>query len=63
MVDPGSFMLGVGIGTTSLISNVAFGLLMSSASVVEGATQSVAIGAAYMSGDSKFANERDSKRR
>ena len=50
MHSPKKFAKGLGKGTKSLVTHVAKGVLTSTASVVESATQGLAKGAAFLSG-------------
>ena len=66
MESPQAFVQGIGIGTGSLVSGVASGLISSTASIVGTATSgvsSVAKGVISLSGDEEYMRKRDERRR
>jgi hypothetical protein len=66
MQSPTGFVRGIGIGTGSLVSGVASGVITSAATIVGSATggvNSVAKGVVNLTGDDKYVKQREEKRR
>jgi hypothetical protein len=63
MQSPKDFITGLRRGAGSLIQGVGRGVITSAAAVVGSASSTVAKGATYLSGDDKFAREREARRR
>ena len=61
--NPQEFVMGVGKGTGSLLTNVVSGVLSTTAISVGSVTNILASGATIIAGDEKFSNSRDEKLR
>jgi len=62
MQSPEGFFLGVGKGTTSLLSGIVGGALSSTALIVKSATSTVGQGAALIAGENDRYQRRQSRR-